>query len=208
MSLASWLVGGMIPGVNREPLKKIAADPEVLWRLLYRRRNEGIKAGMEITRIAAERKGFRVPAREHTLLVLTTSGFLTTRLRWVYFRSSLGRTFLELWLQRSPLWLFTTTARSGLRTAPESRSRGAFPHLFRSFTTWLSVVRTSFLVVSACGQKIEAAARTASYPSRRSLTGCPLSVYWAMVAVRREGRSLTTSSSESLTLRYRGPDRV
>jgi hypothetical protein len=163
---------------------------------------------MEITRIAAERKGFRVPAREHTLLVLTTSGFLTTRLRWVYFRSSLGRTFLELWLQRSPLWLFTTTARSGLRTAPESRSRGAFPHLFRSFTTWLSVVRTSFLVVSACGQKIEAAARTASYPSRRSLTGCPLSVYWAMVAVRREGRSLTTSSSESLTLRYRGPDRV
>jgi hypothetical protein len=48
-----------------------------------------------------------------------------------------SRCFLELWLQRSPPWLFTTAAWSGLRPAPESRSRGAFPHLFRSFTTWL-----------------------------------------------------------------------
>jgi transposase len=52
MSLATWLVAGMIPGVNREPLKKIAADPEVLLRLLYRWRDEAIKAGKEITRIA------------------------------------------------------------------------------------------------------------------------------------------------------------
>jgi hypothetical protein len=35
-----------------------------------------------------------------------------------------SRYFLELWLQRSPLWLFTTAAWSGLRPAPESRSRG------------------------------------------------------------------------------------
>jgi transposase len=52
MSLASWLVAGMIPGVNRGPMKKIAADPEVLLRLLYRWRDEAIKAGKEITRIA------------------------------------------------------------------------------------------------------------------------------------------------------------
>jgi hypothetical protein len=49
---ASWLVAGMIPGINREPLKKLAADPEVLLRLLYRWRDEAIKAGKEITRIA------------------------------------------------------------------------------------------------------------------------------------------------------------
>jgi hypothetical protein len=30
MSLKSWLVADMIPGVNREPLKKIALDPELL----------------------------------------------------------------------------------------------------------------------------------------------------------------------------------
>ena len=52
MGLASWLVAGLLPGVNREPLKKIAPDPEVLLRLLYRWRDEAIKAGKEITRIA------------------------------------------------------------------------------------------------------------------------------------------------------------
>jgi transposase len=52
MSLANWLVAGMVPGLNREPLKKIAPDPEVLLRLLSRWRDEAIKAGKEITRIA------------------------------------------------------------------------------------------------------------------------------------------------------------
>jgi transposase len=52
MGLASWLVAGLLPGVDREPLKKIAPDPEVLLRLLYRWRDEAIKAGKEIARIA------------------------------------------------------------------------------------------------------------------------------------------------------------
>jgi transposase len=52
MSLRIWLVAGMVPGVNREPRKKIAPDPEVLLQLLYRWRDEAISAGKEITRIA------------------------------------------------------------------------------------------------------------------------------------------------------------
>src|SRR5260221_4847451 len=52
MSLSSWLVAGMIPGVDREPLKKIAPDPEELLQLLYRWRDEAIAAGKEVTRIA------------------------------------------------------------------------------------------------------------------------------------------------------------
>src|ERR1700736_1915492 len=52
MSLKSWLVAGMIPGVNREPRKKIGPNPEVLLQLWYRWRDEAIKAGKEITRIA------------------------------------------------------------------------------------------------------------------------------------------------------------
>ena len=36
-----------------------------------------------------------------------------------------------------------------MRPAPESRSRGALPHLLRSFTTYLSLARTSFPVGSA-----------------------------------------------------------
>jgi hypothetical protein len=45
---------------------------------------------------AAVRPVIRQPTdssqRNHTPLVLATSGYLTTRLRWVYFRSSLGHT--------------------------------------------------------------------------------------------------------------------
>jgi transposase len=42
----------MIPGVTREPRKKIAPNPEVLLEVLYRWWAEAIKAGKEITRIA------------------------------------------------------------------------------------------------------------------------------------------------------------
>jgi transposase len=52
MSLSSWLVAGMISGVSREPLKKIAPDAEELLQLLYRWRDEAITSGKEITRIA------------------------------------------------------------------------------------------------------------------------------------------------------------
>jgi transposase len=52
MSLVSWLVRGLAAGVNREPRKKIGPNPEVLLQVLYRWRDEAIKAGKEITRIA------------------------------------------------------------------------------------------------------------------------------------------------------------
>jgi len=52
MSLSSWLVAGMIPGVSREPVKKIAPDAEDLLQLLYRWRDGAITAGKEIIRIA------------------------------------------------------------------------------------------------------------------------------------------------------------
>ena len=46
-----------------------------------------------------------------------------------------SRSFLELFLQRSPPRLLTAAAWSGLRPAPESRSRGANPHLPHSLST-------------------------------------------------------------------------
>jgi transposase len=52
MSLSGWLVAAMVPGVNREPRKKIAPDPGLLLQLLYRWRDEALRAGKEITRIA------------------------------------------------------------------------------------------------------------------------------------------------------------
>ena len=63
LSLSTWLVGGVVPGIDRDPLKKLATpDAEALLRLLYRWRDEAVKAGKTITRIVvgyeAGRDGF------------------------------------------------------------------------------------------------------------------------------------------------------
>ena len=52
LSKKSWLVAGIIPGVDRQPLKKLAADENELLKLLERWRAEAEKAGHKITRIA------------------------------------------------------------------------------------------------------------------------------------------------------------
>ena len=51
MSQSKWLVGAVIPGVERQPLKKLDADEEALLKLLHRWRNEANRAGREIKRI-------------------------------------------------------------------------------------------------------------------------------------------------------------
>src|SRR6201996_5192883 len=62
MSQSSWLVGGIVPGVNRQPLKKLAAAEGELLRRLHRWGAEATKAGRMINRIAvayeAGRDGF------------------------------------------------------------------------------------------------------------------------------------------------------
>src|SRR5258705_816928 len=62
LSLSSWLVAGIVPGVERQPLKKLAVDESALLKLLHRWREEAEKAGRRIERIAvafeAGRDGF------------------------------------------------------------------------------------------------------------------------------------------------------
>jgi transposase len=62
MSLSSWLVAGMVPGIERHPLKKLEVDEHALLKLLLRWRDEAVKAGRKIERIAiafeAGRDGF------------------------------------------------------------------------------------------------------------------------------------------------------
>jgi transposase len=62
MALASWLIAGRIPGLNRNPLRKEEPDPEALLARLHRWRDEAVQAGHPITRIAvafeAGRDGF------------------------------------------------------------------------------------------------------------------------------------------------------
>src|SRR6201995_1138696 len=62
LSQSSWLTAGTVPGVERQPLKKIVPDEAALLRLLHRWRDEAIGEGRTITRIAvafeAGRDGF------------------------------------------------------------------------------------------------------------------------------------------------------
>src|SRR5712691_1294212 len=45
MSQSKWLVAAVVPGVERQPLKKLEADEEALLKLLYRWRTESSQAG-------------------------------------------------------------------------------------------------------------------------------------------------------------------
>src|SRR5258708_36419005 len=51
LSLKSWLVAGIVPGVSRAPLKKLEADEDSVLRLLHRWRDEGVAACRQITPI-------------------------------------------------------------------------------------------------------------------------------------------------------------
>lgn len=62
LGLSNWLAAGLVPGLARQPLKKLGADPETLLKLIHRWRDEAAKAGHAINRIAlayeAGRDGF------------------------------------------------------------------------------------------------------------------------------------------------------
>lgn len=62
MSQSSWLAAGVVPGVERRPLKKISPDPATLLHLVERWRDQAVRAGQTVTRAVlafeAGRDGF------------------------------------------------------------------------------------------------------------------------------------------------------
>jgi len=62
LSRSSWLVGAIVPGLEREPLKKLTADADALLGLLHRWRDQAVASGHPIARICvayeAGRDGF------------------------------------------------------------------------------------------------------------------------------------------------------
>ncbi|KAA1183098.1 IS110 family transposase [Rhizobium tropici] len=62
MSQNSWLVAGMLPGIQRHPLKKLDPDPNALLDLITRWRSEAEASGMPMERVTlafeAGRDGF------------------------------------------------------------------------------------------------------------------------------------------------------
>src|ERR1700747_257219 len=67
MSQSSWLVAGMLPGIERGRRKKLEPSSERLLALLQRWQDEAVRAGRTITRIAlafeAGRDGFWLARR-------------------------------------------------------------------------------------------------------------------------------------------------
>ena len=53
MSQSSWLAAGMVPGIERQPLKKLDPDKDQLLKLLNRWRQEALRAGHAIERVVA-----------------------------------------------------------------------------------------------------------------------------------------------------------
>ena len=66
MSQTKWLVAALVPGGERQPLKKFDANEETLLKLLHRWRCEAGQAGRNIKRIVvayeAGREGFWLEA--------------------------------------------------------------------------------------------------------------------------------------------------
>ena len=62
LGFRSWLVAGLVPGLSRQPLKKLGTDAQALFTLLRRWQGEATKAGSTIKRIVvafeAGRDGF------------------------------------------------------------------------------------------------------------------------------------------------------
>ena len=52
MSQSTWLVAGIVPGIERQPLKKIKANEQALLELLDRWRDEALKTSRKVLRIA------------------------------------------------------------------------------------------------------------------------------------------------------------
>ena len=48
MSQSSWLVAGMLPGIERQPRQKLEPSPERLLALLHRWQDEAVRAGRTI----------------------------------------------------------------------------------------------------------------------------------------------------------------
>src|SRR5882724_9568790 len=156
LSLSSWLVAGIVPGVERQPLKKLAVDESALLKLLHRWREEAAKAGHRIKRIAvafeAGRDGFWLArwlsARDIEAHVIHASSVAVSR---EHRRAKTDRLDTEL-LKRSFLgWLRGERDHCKMVAIPTIKDEDAkrpnreraHPRASRSRPTrWLSCVAT------------------------------------------------------------------
>ena len=79
MSQSSWLVAGVVAGLDRRPLKKVDPNPATLLRLLEGWREQAVKSGQLVSRIVL---AFDRPHFEHVVgLSLDAPAVMRFRLR-------------------------------------------------------------------------------------------------------------------------------
>ena len=137
MSQSSWLAAGVVPGVERRPLKKLDPDPTVLLRLVEGWRDLAMKSGRMITRIVlafeAGRDGFWLArwlrARSIETFVIHSTSVAVSR---EHRRAKTDRLDTEMLIRVFLGWLRgesrqqnggDTHARGRRRQAPKPRAR-------------------------------------------------------------------------------------
>jgi transposase len=136
LSESSWLVAGVVPGVERQPLKKLDPDEKELLRLLYRWRDEAVKEGQKISRIVvayeAGRDGFWLARwlRMHEIEahVIHSSSVAVSR---EHKRAKTDRLDTAMLLRVFMGWLRGERGHCGMVAVPTADERGCkmFPGL-------------------------------------------------------------------------------
>src|SRR5215831_2982160 len=123
MSLSNWLVAGIVPGIERQPLKKVGTDEQELLKLLYRWRDEATKAGHTVKRVAvafeAGRDGFWLArwlrARDIEAYVIHPTSIAVSR---EHRRAKTDRLDAELLMRAFLGWLRGEPKHCGMAAIP------------------------------------------------------------------------------------------
>jgi transposase len=123
MSQTKWLVAALVPGVERQPLKKFDAHEETLLKLLHRWRHEAGQAGRNIKRIVvafeAGRDGFWLArwlrARDIEVYVIHPTSIAVSR---EHRRAKTDRLDTELLMRVFLGWLRGETRHCSMAAIP------------------------------------------------------------------------------------------
>jgi len=156
MSQAKWLVAGVVPGVERQPLKRLAADDAALLKLLHRWRNEAAQAGRQIKRIVvayeAGRDGFWLArwlqVRGVEAYVIHPTSIAVSR---EHRRAKTDRLDTELLMRAFLGWLRGEKRHCSMVTIPTVGRSGSSAFRLSAGTVWMSLAGSRFSSDSAPG---------------------------------------------------------
>jgi hypothetical protein len=112
LSLSSWLVAGIVPGIERQALMKLKTDENALLALFNHWRDEAVRSGHKISRIAVAFEAGRQFGLDDTLLFSAGAIGVVSRER-TSAPNAVGET----------AWLFAGARFWSITTSGSSRDR-------------------------------------------------------------------------------------